>query len=244
MENFRTNRMRRNRKGCSGVKGLAFGLVVVAAGIVLMLRNTNLIDPFYAHMLISWPMLIIAFGFTKIFSKEFPFGIILMLAGGIFLASKFYGLPVSIAQILWPALIILFGLFVIIGSRVIFKGGWHHSHVYDDSFIEEVAVFSGSEHVVNSPEFKGGKFVCVFGGSKVNLLQTNISPQGANIELIAVFGGLSLIVPSDWTVKLEVVSIFGGFADKRIITAASPDKKLFVKGVCIFGGGDIKSIPD
>ncbi len=79
---------------------------------------------------------------------------------------------------------------------------------------------------------------------EINLLQSTISKEGAHIELVAAFGGLNLIVPSDWTVKTEVVSIFGGFADKRILSAVSPDKQLTVKGVCIFGGGEIKSVPD
>jgi hypothetical protein len=233
-----------HKKGCSGIKPVIFGLLVIATGVILMLKNMDMIDPFYAKMLISWPMLIIAFGFMNLFDKSFPFGIILILVGGFFLGTKFFDMPVNVVQILWPALIIIVGLVIIAGSRFIFKGGWKRSNVIDDSFIEEVNVFSGGEHIVTTPEFKGGKFVCVFGGSSVNLLQTQLSPQGATIEIVAVFGGLTLITPSDWNVKTEVVSAFGGFADKRVINATSPDKKLQIKGVCIFGGGEIKSIPD
>lgn len=226
------------------MKTIIFGLLVVSAGAVLLLKNLELIDPYYSNILLSWPMLIIAFGFMNLFGKEFPFGVILMVAGGLFLGSKFFDLPLNISQIIWPALIIFFGLLVIAGSRFVLKGGWKRSVTKDDAFIEEVNVFSGGEHIVTTPVFKGGKFVCVFGGSKINLLQTNLSDEGAVVEIVTLFGGLSLTVPADWNVKTEVVSVFGGFADKRIVTAASPNKKLTIKGVCVFGGGEIKSVPD
>jgi hypothetical protein len=57
-----------------------------------------------------------------------------------------------------------------------------------------------------------------------------------------LFGGSNLIVPDDWKVKSEVVSILGGFSDKRLIVP-NPDteKTLLVKGVVIFGGLELKS---
>jgi len=235
--------MERKKTCCGGLKGIILGLIVVAAGSILLARNLELIDPFYSEVFLSWPMLIIAFGLLNLFGKEFPFGLLIMIVGGLFLASKFFGLPINVSQILWPGLIILFGIIVIIGSRVMFKFKFS-SNNNDSSYIEEVAIFGGSEHIVTSNEFKGGKFVCIFGGSNINLLQTDLSTNGANIELVCIFGGVNFTVPSDWSVKTQVVSIFGGFADKRIITASSPNKLISIKGVCIFGGGEVKSIPD
>jgi hypothetical protein len=42
-------------------------------------------------------------------------------------------------------------------------------------------------------------------------------------------------------VQVEVVSIFGGFSDKRHSSTIDRDKKLIIKGVAIFGGGEIKT---
>jgi predicted membrane protein len=234
----------KHKKGCAGIKTVVFGLLVVAAGAVLLLNNLGLIDPFYSRVLISWPMLIIAFGFLNLFGREFPFGVILIIVGGLFMGSKFFDLPLDIHQILWPSIIILVGLAILVGSRFVFKARLKRSVINDDSFIEEVNVFSGGEHIITTPVFKGGKFVNVFGGSKINLLQTSLPAEGASIEAVNVFGGIQMIIPSDWSVKTEVVSIMGGFADKRIISASSPDKKLYIRGVCIFGGGEVKSVPD
>jgi hypothetical protein len=52
-----------------------------------------------------------------------------------------------------------------------------------------------------------------------------------------------MLVPSNWAIKSEVVTIFGGIEDKRRMQAITeaPEKTLFLKGTVIFGGIDIKS---
>ncbi|MGM0498358.1 MAG: hypothetical protein ACQESJ_10600 [Bacteroidota bacterium] len=44
--------------------------------------------------------------------------------------------------------------------------------------------------------------------------------------------------------KVEVTSILGGFADERILGDSNSDRKgvLIIKGLVIFGGGEIKSV--
>ena len=51
------------------------------------------------------------------------------------------------------------------------------------------------------------------------------------------------ILYQDWNIKINIISIFGGFADKRLISEndIDPSKKLIIKGIVIFGGGEIKS---
>jgi hypothetical protein len=48
-------------------------------------------------------------------------------------------------------------------------------------------------------------------------------------------------MPTDWNVKLEVFNIFGGYGDKRVRGQVDFNKTVIVKGVAIFGGGEIKS---
>ena len=62
--------------------------------------------------------------------------------------------------------------------------------------------------------------------------------------MFTIFGGAKFIIPEDWDVRIEVSAIFGGFSDKRHIrkdTPRDPSKELIIKGVAIFGGGDIVS---
>jgi len=68
--------------------------------------------------------------------------------------------------------------------------------------------------------------------------------EGKNvIDVVTIFGGAKMLIPSDWKVHIEVVSIFGGFADKRrSFEYSSANKELYITGIVIFGGGEIKNI--
>ena len=62
---------------------------------------------------------------------------------------------------------------------------------------------------------------------------------------MAIFGGMKLVVPDNWKVRINAVSIFGGFSDKHRMhipdNATNTDNELIIRGFVIFGGGEIKS---
>ena len=73
---------------------------------------------------------------------------------------------------------------------------------------------------------------------------SELAKGSAYIDVTAIFGGAVLIVPENWNVKTDLVTIFGGFSDKRTITSETKDGEesvLYVKGVVMFGGGELKS---
>lgn len=108
--------------------------------------------------------------------------------------------------------------------------------------LEDMNVFGGSDKIITSRNFQGGSIISIFGGGKYDLRQAEISNQRCELEVVNVFGGSNLIIPGDWNVKTEVVGIFGGFSDKRVVMNTDPNKTIIIKGVAIFGGGDIKSM--
>lgn len=111
-----------------------------------------------------------------------------------------------------------------------------------DDFIDSTSIFSGTKKVILSKNFKGGDIVNIFGGSEIDLTQADMATP-AVLEVTAIFGGATLIVPSNWAIKSEAVTIFGGIGDKRKIAplTESPTKTLVLKGTMIFGGMEIKS---
>ncbi|NJK98795.1 MAG: cell wall-active antibiotics response protein [Bacteroidales bacterium] len=83
-----------------------------------------------------------------------------------------------------------------------------------------------------------------FGGSVYDFTESELADGKNVLEVVNIFGGTKFIIPSHWNVHVEVVSIFGGFADKRKAGITLPQnlsKELYIKGVAIFGGGEIKS---
>ena len=63
------------------------------------------------------------------------------------------------------------------------------------------------------------------------------------LDVFTLFGGTTLIVPANWKVQIDAVSILGGLNDKRRVAASELDqsKVLVIKGVVMLGGIDIKS---
>ena len=233
-------------KGFTG-KASALGVLVIAAGLLLLARNTGFLDTSISRVLFSWEMLLIAIGIVNIFFRQSMWsGMILIGIGGFFLLVNFYHMPFNTWQLFLPALIILVGLKMIFGSsrleKRIFQKPMFTNTVGSDDFFEDIAVFGGGERRIITPTFKGGRMVAAFGGSKVDLSHSNIvAGERPMVEVVCIFGGSTLLVPSDWNVKVEVFNIFGGYADKRMLSQVDYNKTLIIKGITIFGGGEIKS---
>ena len=222
-------------------KTVAFGILVLVAGIALMLRNLNVLDRSVSSIIFSWQMLIIAIGFINTFGHSKAWGFLLMIVGGFFLVAKIYGVPLSFWQVALPTLIILVGLALVFSSFSFFSKRRILKVSENDDLIEDVAVFAGSERSIHSDSFKGGKILAVFGGSKLNMTTVTLAPGVNELEVVCVFGGISLLVPYDWNVKVEVFNIFGGYEDKRNPAQIDVNKTLLIKGVTVFGGGEVKS---
>lgn len=243
------------------MKKIIFGLLVIGAGALLIGFNMGYLEEQYKHVVFSWPMLLIAIGIINLFDRHsWGLGVILIGVGGFFLAPLLYAFPFNFTGIFWPSLLILAGLMIIIRRGFFHKRIYAHRHFHhhrwehgnysaesklDTGFIDEANIFSGSKRKILPGEFKGGKITNIFGGSEIDLTQTTLA-EGKNVlELSSIFGGVSIIVPSDWVIHIEVTSVLGGFVDKRPATktgSASNTRELYIRGSAIFGGGEIKSL--
>jgi predicted membrane protein len=232
------------------MKKIILGILLITAGALLLGFNAGLIDPAYRHIIFSWPMFLIAIGLMNIFSRESLFsGFILLLIGTFFILPHLFFLPEDFVHNFWPAILIIIGI-VIIARRTIFHNYLHnHFHRYSSSdlkdengYINISNIFGGGKHKAPPVEFKGGKIANIFGGTELDLTQATL-PQGTTVlDIECIFGGIGIIVPSDWNITVKVSSIMGGFSDKRtVIKNTSSDRELVIKGAAIFGGGDIKS---
>ena len=222
-------------------KSLTFGLIVVLLGLAWLLHNFGMISDMTWDIIFSWQMLLIAIGVVNVANDSSRgIGWILIAIGGFFLVSDVFDLPTTFRHVFWPALLILIGLVLIFGSGKIFHRRDFTISKGED-FIEEVSIFGGRDRIVNSQSFRGGKIVSIFGGSKLDLSKVELSTGNVEIEIVSIFGGSTMLVPSDWNIKLEVFNIFGGYGDKRIRSQVDYNKTVVVKGVALFGGGEIKS---
>lgn len=115
------------------------------------------------------------------------------------------------------------------------------SRLMQEEQLEVLSVFSVVNKKLFGKNFVGGEIVCVFGGSEINLMNADITSGTVELEIVCIFGGATLFIPPNWYVKSEMGSVFGGADDKRRTAMPDPNKVLIIKGVCIFGGLEIKS---
>jgi predicted membrane protein len=121
-------------------------------------------------------------------------------------------------------------------------------HFYDSSirkdYLDDVSVFGGGHKVIHSDNFKGGNITAIFGGSEIDLTQCKLAPGDNIIDVVIIFGGTTIVVPNNWEVILNVTPLFGGFSNKKnryVSSVPEPDGTLIIKGVVLFGGGEVKS---
>jgi predicted membrane protein len=233
------------------------GLIVLAVGIIILLRNLDLPLPAF---LFSWPMILIVVGFIVAVKEEFK-GVnwlILMGLGGFFLALKVVP-DWNLRNFIAPAILIAIGLsFLFRRSKISLQeevrndiaaetssvtvDNYSSSDVQEEDIIDAAVVFGALKKNVYSKNFKGGESVAIFGGSEINLTHADFTGT-IKLEVVNVFGGTTLFVPAHWQIRSEVIAIFGALEDKRQRPAGiSTDKILVIEGFVMFGGIDIKSI--
>lgn len=229
------------------------GIVFITGGILLMMQKTGTDIPSWVF---SWPMILIVAGFYIGFKHRFKNHSwwIVTLIGGLFLTDHFFP-EISLGQFIWPLAFIAFGLLLFFSRkdkawkekkwqryRNMHGFGAEESMRNAEDYIDAVAVFGGVQKKLNTKNFQGGDVVCIFSGAEINLLQTDFNGQ-VTLELVNVMGGTNLIIPAEWQLVSEAVTIFGGIEDRRPqpLQPVETSKKLILRGTCVFGGIEIKS---
>jgi hypothetical protein len=234
------------RLGSSTPSGRVMGgIVILAVGTLLLADQMGLDLP---RWVFSWKTLLIGIGLFigarhnfKSWGWLIPIGI-----GLVFLAEDIFWEFDIRPQFIWPVAIIIVGLVMIFrrGKKrddSVRTTGFINQGPEQGEVLDSVAIFGGSKKNILSKNFRGGDVTSFFGGSELNFMQADI--QGvAVLDITTIFGGAKLVVPSNWTIKSETVSIFGGTDDKRqMLTEADPNKVLVLEGTVLFGGIEIKS---
>lgn len=214
------------------------GLAIIFIGALLLFRNLDFIDFTIPQIIFSWQVVLIIIGSILIISaKNKSTGLVLMIVGILGLIPEY-----------WAVALILLGLYIIFQKSGFSFGSnrtdpFRESNLKNES-INETSIFGGGNRSFNSDNFAGGNITAIFGGSKIDLMDCKLA-EGENIvDLFFIFGGSSFNIPSDWQVKIQTTSIFGGFSDQRILpheTNLEDEKVLIFKGLILFGGGEIKN---
>jgi len=243
---------RRNQlvKNNTGAKVLS-GLFIIFFGSVFLAERSGVQVP---ESLLSWESILVAIGIVMLFRHNFRHfvGYALIGVGVTFIVDDYFPQLIDTNLIL-PIIVIIFGIAMVLKATNLFdpkKKRSRNEVMFDedseitgDDYIETTTLFGGVKKNVTSKNFKGADISTTFGGTEINLTKADI--QGPIIiNSRTTFGGMTLIVPSNWQVNSEVTAVFGSVEDQRGVPADhqyDPDKVVTLEGSCTFGGVEIQS---
>jgi hypothetical protein len=114
-----------------------------------------------------------------------------------------------------------------------------------DDELDVAAIFDALDVTSKSTAFRGGDVVVWYGGGTLDLREATLDPDGAELRVRAMFGGLEIAVPSAWPVELHSRTLLAGAGDARDTIDVDPTlPPLVVDAQAIFGGVVIVAVPD
>lgn len=219
------------------------GIVIIAVGLLALAGTFGYVDT-DGMFSTFWPVSLILVGLLNLSDKHKSklFGGTITILGVIFLLRNL-GFDVfekvRFWEMFWPVVIILAGIWLITSKGIIRPYG--KRDVSDDE-ISEFALFSGSDTVNCSQDFRGGNITAMFGGVELDLRGTVVKRPPAKIEVFVMFGGAEIKVPTDWKVKVTGLPIFGGWSNKTKSTKSmEAENELVVNCFALFGGFEVKN---
>lgn len=213
------------------------GIMLIIIGLLFFIRNYEPFNELIPDFVYSWQFVFMIFGilfFTLSRNR---------IAGIIFFSIGLFNLIPE----LWPLIFIFIGAYLLYSNRGINKFKFNFLNKSDTNntdYLEQISIFGGGSKIFTTENFKGGNIISIFGGSEVNLSGCKLSDGENILETTSIFGGSTIIVPNDWNIISDVMPIFGSFNDKRKKNPTEKidtSKTLIIKGIAIFGGGEIKS---
>jgi predicted membrane protein len=108
-----------------------------------------------------------------------------------------------------------------------------------NSILSATAIMGGVERRNNSQDFRGGDATAIMGGCEIDLRAASItSPHEPVLEVFALWGGIEIRVPPDWTVVSKVSPMLGGYED-HTQPPKDESKRLVIRGTVVMGGIEV-----
>jgi len=223
---------------------MVLGAFVVLVGVLALVDNLLQINT--RRILQFWPVVFMVIGAMKLSHTRHTSGYII---GAGFIA---LGLLMTLGNLdvisfrlrdWWPLLVILAGV-AMIAKNPLHRGmGDLHQHLNTPeetaTDLNATAVMSGSKFSVTSKDFRHGEATAVMGGMEIDFRQASMQ-SAAMLKVAAVFGGIEMKVPPDWSVECRVMTFLAGVEDKTV-PPAQASKRLVIEGFAMMGGVVVKN---
>jgi cell wall-active antibiotic response 4TMS protein YvqF len=218
---------------------LLLGLMVIGIGVLFTLDNLG-IAHWSQYVFRYWPAGLIAIGILKLWQSHEgggAFGGLLFTLAGTWLLLEQTALVRIRFVDLWPLLLVFVGAFLVWQGV---SGPRRRASDDSNATVSAMAVLGGVSRGNNARAFKGGDLTAIMGGCELDLRHAGLEGP-AVIDVFAIWGGIEIRVPEDWTVVSRVTPFLAGFTDNTRPTQTAANKQLVIRGFILMAGVDVKN---
>jgi hypothetical protein len=110
------------------------------------------------------------------------------------------------------------------------------SHASEETEEIDLVNIFATEHLISSADpFFGGKMTTAFAGTTLDLRRAIPAPTGIYLDILVVFGDVSLVVPPGWRVVFDGSVVAGAFENLTQTTSDPDAPVLRLGGMVAFG---------
>lgn len=244
----------------SNRKSFLIGIFVLSFGVLWFFRVLGVLGVEMGYIYsVFWPSFLILWGLDSLLGEALFSGppekktrleklgaLILVIFGGIALGVnlEYFEIDYSIiGKLILPLILIVVGWNFLRGvSGTGKKSG------------SSIAMMSGIEMKEEGWELKNNNYFALMGGIELDLSKARINQENVVLNLTAIMGGMTLLVPQEYTVECSGTVFlggiefyndeFGGLISRRqlIHSGTGESKKVVLDCKVIMGGIEIKGV--
>lgn len=218
------------------MSSLILGGFLILLGIVIGLNTFGITD---INIFFSgwWTLFIIIPALNGLFKEKKLDNIIWLIIGILLLLSC---QNIIDFDLVWKLIVPI--ILIMIGLSFIFKNTFNNKIIKElnkKSKNNEICATFSEQNIKYDEKFEGNDLNAIFGSIKCDLEEAKIE-EDIVINIVAIFGGIDIIMPDNINVKIKSTAIFGGVEDKRKIKKIENKPTIYINATCIFGGVDVK----
>jgi predicted membrane protein len=234
---------------------ILIGVAFIVLGILFFLQQIGFMDVSVGQIIGDWwPLVFVYIGFKdfKQKNKITNSSIIFTVLGVLLIAYNIF--DIEFWSIAFPVALIAIGINVIFNSN-------KHKIKSDNPFVSEdfgsnfeskqinedyltlSGIFSGSKHLLDAKNLKGGEITSVFGSLKVDLRNCTLANDFQGFNATVSFGEVILIVPEDWIIEMIGTPIFGEVKNvtKPVVEFSEANKIVRITYTLTFGSIKVRN---
>ena len=216
---------------------ILWGSVFIIVGVIVGLNTLGItnINIFFDGW---WTLFIIVPCFIDLFDGDDLSGSIIGIIIGVLLLLCCQ--DIINFDLIWKLMLPI--TLVLIGISILFKSTYKiNKEIFHNA--EDLPVYCatfGEQKVdLTNTDFNGANLTAVFGSVECDLAESKITSDLV-VLATSIFGSIEIKVPENINVVVKSIPVFGAVSNKRKNPKEEKTKTIYIKGISIFGGIDIK----